>query len=685
LTIQEQALGPAHAEVGWTVTLLGLLYAQGKPGRESEASRLFERSLAILEPALGPQHPRVASTLGGLGALAAAAGDQARAGREFARALAIQEKTLGPDHPDVAQTLESLAAVARAQGDPSRSLPLLSRSAEIRERHLARNLPLGSERQKLGYLRLFAQDIDRAVTLQAQLSPADPQALDLAFTTLLRRKGRALDAAGDNVADLRRRASPQDRDLFARLAGARSELAALTLQGAARLRPDVYRRQLRQLEDTVDRLEADVAARSAEFRAQSRPITIAAVRTAIPDGAALVEFATYRPDSGVAGRPAAARYAAFLLDPHASPAWIDLGEAAEIDRAAYAWRQAIGDPQRDDARRLARALDARVMQPVRARLGPSTHLLVSPDGALNLVPFAALVDEGGRYLVERFSITYLTSGRDLLRLEVPRESRSGPLVVAAPAFGEPALTTGESPRAGQPVRAQVDYSHVFFGPLPGVGDEVRALRDLLPEAAFLVGEQATEAAMRQVSGPRLLHVATHGFFLQSDDTGPAGAPATPAGPAGTRLGRWAAWAENPLLRSGLALAGANQGRSGTDDGVLTALEMASLDLWGTRLVVLSACDTGVGEVRNGDGVYGLRRALVLAGSESQLMSLWAVSDRGTRDLMAGYYARLARGDGRGEALRQVQLQILRNRQRAHPYYWAGFIQSGDWRPIDTGR
>jgi CHAT domain-containing protein len=133
----------------------------------------------------------------------------------------------------------------------------------------------------------------------------------------------------------------------------------------------------------------------------------------------------------------------------------------------------------------------------------------------------------------------------------------------------------------------------------------------------------------------------------------------------------------------LALAGVNLYRSGDDDGVLTALEAADLDLWGTRLVVLSACDTGVGEVRNGEGVYGLRRALVLAGSQTQIMSLWPVSDRETRSLMAGYYRRLLKGEGRGEALQQIRLEMLKDARLRHPYYWASFIQAGEWSGLDA--
>jgi CHAT domain-containing protein len=148
---------------------------------------------------------------------------------------------------------------------------------------------------------------------------------------------------------------------------------------------------------------------------------------------------------------------------------------------------------------------------------------------------------------------------------------------------------------------------------------------------------------------------------------------------------WAAHIPNPLLRSGLALAGANQGKSGDNDGVLTALEAAFLDLSGTKLVALSACDTGVGEIKNGEGVQGLRRALVLAGSESQVISLWPVSDIGAKEFMTDYYLALRQGEGRSEGLRQVQLRMLRSKYRRHPFYWAAFIQSGEWANMEGQR
>jgi CHAT domain-containing protein len=202
-------------------------------------------------------------------------------------------------------------------------------------------------------------------------------------------------------------------------------------------------------------------------------------------------------------------------------------------------------------------------------------------------------------------------------------------------------------------------STLYFAPISGSAMEGRAIKSLFPDAALLTGRRASKAALEQLTAPSILHIASHGFFLAD-------------------VGASAIAAQNPLLRSGLALAGANMPDGARGDGILTALEAASLDLWGTHLVTLSACDTGVGEVHNGEGVYGLRRAFMLAGAETLVMSLWPVGDAIARDTMVAYYARLRTGAGRGDALRQAKLSILRRPAQRHPYYWAGFIQSGDW-------
>jgi CHAT domain-containing protein len=271
-------------------------------------------------------------------------------------------------------------------------------------------------------------------------------------------------------------------------------------------------------------------------------------------------------------------------------------------------------------------------------------------------------------------------------MKMARESRSVPLLIANPAFSESA--TEEKAKAAtkwtepdarrRSVTDARSVSELYFAPLDGTAQEADTIRKIFPDANLLTGVRATKSALKQTVAPRILHIATHGFFLQAPQTVTDGrAQLATVKTRGTDV---EAESENPLLRSGLALAGANRrGGAAADDGILTALEASGLNLWGTKLVVLSACDTGLGEVRNGEGVYGLRRAFVLAGAESLVMSLWPASD------YSSYYKNLKQGLGRGAALRQVQLAMLRRNPKLHPFYWANFIQSGEWANLDGQR
>jgi len=698
LAILEKTLGRESPDVVAILNNLANVYLD--KGEYGKAKPLYERALSIREKALGPEHPKVAVLLNNLATLYRNKGEYAEAEPLYRRALAIYEKALGLQHPSVAATLNELAVLCAARGDIVRAVESQSRANDIAEYNLTLNLGAGSERQKLAYLAFAEKQTGFTFLLHSQIAPDDPQALKLAFTTLLRQKGRALDAVTDTVAALRRHATPQDQKLFDQLIEARSRLASLIHKESDTANPETYRPRLGSLEEKIENLEAELSARSVEFQANARPVTLSAVQSAIPAGGALIEFALYTPQEPRTGKRTPPRYLAYLLAAKAQlkwPKWVDLGEAAPIDRAVDAWRQSLRENS-PDVNRLARAVDELVMRPIRSSLrsepGEIRHLLIAPDGSLNLMPFAALVDEKDRYLIERYTISYLTSGRDLLRLQTTQPSMSAPLVVADPLFGRMANAAArgsrnsESPRADH--REGRDASRrIFFQPLPGTKGEALAIKTILPKASLLLRRQATETALKQARSPLILHIATHGFFLDDrEERGPEtlSFPGNdPLRASDLRLSTWAAHIKNPLLRSGLALAGANSWKKGDDDGLLTALEVAGLDLWGTKLVALSACDTGLGEIKIGEGVQGLRRALVLAGSESQVMSLWAVSDDRAKDVMIPYYKALRRGEGRGEGLRQAQLRMLRSKEYRHPFYWATFIQSGEWANLNGRR
>jgi CHAT domain-containing protein/Tfp pilus assembly protein PilF len=698
LAIREKTLGLEHPDVAASLSNLAECYYLDT-GETDKAEPLYRRALAIWEKTLGPEHSLVGESLNGLADLCYGRGDYEGAEPLYHRALAIWEKALGPEHPNVSATLGNLAKLYAVSGKIAQAITFQSRANAINEHNLALNLATGSERQKLAYLALFSRETNFTLSFHSQVAPNDPQALTMAFTTLLRRKGRGLDAMTDAIATLRRHALPEDQALLDQLAEARSRLAALTLRESATAKPNTYLVRLRPLEKEVEKLEAKLSSRSAEFRIQTQPIEIEGIQAALPADGALVEFALYTPQDLRGRKILPPRYLAYVLPSQGQPRWVDLGEVASIDLAVGNWRSALRDPNRGDVKLLGRAADEKVMQPVRSLLqsGPADtrHLLIVPDGSLNLIPFAALVDEKNQYLVERYDISYLTSGRDLLRLQTSLPSRSAPLILANPAFGKAQIAaTRAAQESGNSETddhksVRIDPRQISFRPLPGTRSEALALKDILPDASVLMREEATETALKKARAPRILHIATHGFFLSDQEAPPTKAPGLPGDfqsrNSDPRLNIWAAHVENPLLRSGLAFAGANQDKGGDDDGVLTALEVEGLDLWGTKLIVLSACDTGVGEVKNGEGVQGLRRALVLAGSESQVMSLWTVLDEKAEDLILPYYRALRRGEGRSEALRRVQLRMLRSRELRHPFYWAAFIESGEWANLEGRR
>ena len=704
LAISEKALGVDHPDVGQILYNLAVLYSS--ENQLSRAEDFCLRSQAILEKSLGSEHQLVSDSLNLLAVIYKMTGDYAKSESLYLRSIAIREKTQGSYHPGLAGTLANLANMYAVKGDMEKAISTQARANDIFEYNIRLNLSAGSEEQKLTYLGLLADIEDQTIMLHLQNAPNSSAAAKLAADTVLQRKGRVLDATANSFEALRRRSSPQDQQVLDQLNDTTKKLAQLVFEGPQKTSGAEHDQQIRALEEQRENLEREVSKRSAGLYQQTQPVTVTQIQALLPSDAALLEFATYRPispkayefvtdrqlDPTAVGEP---RYVAYVVRALGAVHGIDLGSKKEIDGRVFAFRQALRDPQRNDVQRLARGVDEEIMKPVRALVGDAARLLISPEGDLDLIPFEALTDEQGQYLIEKYSISYLTTGRDVLRLQVARDSRTGPLILADPNYGEP-RPVQQATMAAEKTRLQPatlarrrgittadDLSMVYFPPLTGTAQEARSIKSVFPEATVLTGRQATKQALEQANAPRILHIATHGFFLK-DETERTLEKARTAPGMATRSIKANVSIKNPLLRSGLALSGANLS-TGHDNGILTALEASNLKLWGTKLVVLSACDTGVGAVRNGEGVFGLRRAFFLAGTETLVMSLWPVSDYTTHELMTSYYTGLNQGLGRGEALRQTKLAMLKRNRRRHPFYWASFIQAGEWAPLDSER
>lgn len=730
--ICDKAAGPHDARtVAVDMDLGELMRARGN---KVEAARLLREALSATERLRGPDHPNVARILSSLGWVLLDEDDMAGVERAFRRALAIREKTIGPDAPETARSatnlalihsfdrpgeaeallrralaiyekamgpqselvegaLEDLASQLIVEGRTKEALSLLERASAIREPFVASVLGGGSTRQKEA---IFTTQDGRAEMLSSILvthAPRDPRALRLALTEVLRWKGRALESSMESSLAEQAIEDPADAAKLRRLSGLRAALATESLrrpleEGAVA----EHRAALDRLRTHIEELERDLGNQYRAAVARPEAATIEAVAARLAPGSALVELLHYEQvDQWTRETPQEPddkndwHYIAFVLAADAKPAWVDLGDGEAIDRLALEARRQLAhaDPRYSET---GRALDAKVMQPIRALLGDAHDVYVSPDGALSLVPLAALIDERGRFLVSRYRFTWLTSGRELLRLGAPEAARSGPVIVAGPDYARAVLRTTASDGQRTSSARSPELAAPRFASLPGATREGRELAQVVSGARLVTAGAATETFVKQLEGPSILHIATHGFFF---DAAPQAAARGRLGPGrGAQVVDDVALrqenGEDPLLRSGLALAGANTGHGGSDDGILTALEVSGLHLRGTKLVVLSACDTGIGKVTDGGGVYGLRSSFRLAGAQSEVMSLWKVDDDATRLLMRDYYRRLAAGGGRSDALREAQLAMLAGAATANPYYWAAWIASGDERSLDGG-
>jgi CHAT domain-containing protein len=382
------------------------------------------------------------------------------------------------------------------------------------------------------------------------------------------------------------------------------------------------------------------------------------------------------------------RYLAFVLSTEkgAKVSLIDLGNADTIDQKVAALKKSLGKSESpsDVLTKQSNDLYKLIFAPLTSALSESKQIFLSPDGSLNLIPFEVLQDDQGRYLIETHTFHYVSAGRDIAGYGMVKEKGQKAILMGDPDFD---LTTGKISQDKQTLSRSM--RGISFSRLAGTKKEVEAIAAILGSVAILTytGKAATESVLMQSKSPRILHLATHGFFLSDQDW----SSMMDEKSRGIRIlgkdkaiTKKPARIENPFLRAGLALAGANNSlaQDGATEGILTAEKILGLNLRGTDMVVLSACETGMGDVKNGEGVYGLRRAFTQAGAKSLVMSMWEVPDVETKELMVNFYKNLQSGKmNRAEALRQAALtqrQTVKTRYgNDNPYYWAAFVFLGE--------
>jgi CHAT domain-containing protein len=537
------------------------------------------------------------------------------------------------------------------------------------------------------------------------------------------------------------------REVREQLESVRFRLARLP---ESKLEAGERERRRQELQGEVNQLESKLAERVALVAQaiRERHLTLADVARSLPVDGALLDFVQYyRADFTARTTNNFQRqcYAAYLTFPLAKDSTnvlverVDLGEAAPINEAVelVCKRMSAGQFAARDVSPALQRLSQLVYAPLAPHLTHVAHLIVCPDGQLSRLPFEML-PVGDKFLIEEKTISYVGSGREIVRLQ--RRSGVAPDSKSKPAAAEKVTSAGSPSSVGRSLvmgnpdfdldlakarsrrrealaekseirnpKSEIevglvasatrslsrDYRGMRFSPLPEAEAEARSVAKLLGgDTVLRLGADAREAELKAVVSPRVLHLATHGFFLSDREFKRTNS--LPDSWAGNWGPRWNAslpkedW-ENPLIRCGIALAGANHfsnselgtRNSELEDGLLTGLEASLLNLQGTELVILSACDSGSGEVKIGEGVMSLRRAFRIAGAETVLASHWKVSDRATSRLMTEFMRRWRAGEPRVKAWREAQLSLIRSKGASEdfsdPFFWSAFTLTGQWR------
>jgi len=707
------------ASIATNYSDIGVLYEVMK--NYKEAHLYHQKSLAIRESILGKKHPDTATSYNNIGSVYQDEENYAKALEYYEKSLQIRQKILGEEHLDTATSYNNIGGVYHQEGDYSKALDYYMRSLEVRKKVLGekhritatsynnistlyediekysqaydyaeksfgafienrnKNFRILSNKQKRLYLesnKYVVSLLLRTAYLHKEHS-TNRHKQDISqqiINSWLVYKGSIFDSE-NAIATLY--GNTKDKVLKEKIDSLiinKRRLAKLYQSLPKPKEREQWKRSIKQTEERIGALTNEISKKAHSFKESQglKNITYKDIAKNLKENELYIDYAK-------TGK----HYYLFSIDRKENIhfAQIDENSTKKIDTLVKTFREdvksilddnAITDKQLEQLtvnskKKLSRLYDLLLKKPLSNTLEEKTNLIVSPDGALRLLPFEAMFNkEAGKYLIEQKEIRYVPSGKELVRLyrygnnKAEAQENNTTVIFSNPNFNAKISNQDQTDKEALAITPNTSRAGIIkslfrmrFAPLPGTKAEAASIKATLKNKKLTEykEEAASESNLMKVKEPRILHIATHGFFI-NDKSIP-----------------------NPMLKSGIALSGANKSViKGKSDGVVTALKLSGLDLKGTDLVVLSACQTGVVDINSTDSVSGLSKAFIQAGAKDIVMSLWSVNDEATKDLMSFFYEEMQKDPNYAKALKRAKLKMIH--KGMHPFYWAPFIVNG---------
>jgi CHAT domain-containing protein/Tfp pilus assembly protein PilF len=676
---------------------LGLAKVYTKLGDYIAADSNFDIASQICETAYDSIHLHRAWILEGKGELALKQQEYETAESLFMEALRIKDAIFDTIHAEKIPIMENLALIYGLNGDFPKSLDYFQKLLEIRHYFVNDVFSYTSEDQRIKFIRSNPLILNEM--LSVALLADSREFREATLLMVLKGKAALIEASKMEKQFMFCSKDPIFDSLWNVLNEIKGQISDLTLSAFGAEQPDFFADSLQSLNDYANSVDKELKMKCNDYEdyLASKDYSLAHITAALPEDAILLEYVYFTPIDQSnkisytnSNKP---HYLTLSLDSKGNTSIVDIGDASEIDSLIESVREMFYDKEtiinsvtvglaESELKKSTGGLYEKILAPFDKNFNGNKNLYISTDGQLNLLPYEILPTTDSHYIIEKYKISYLSSGSDLVFGRDVPEPENRALILADPDYdycGVSAQTSTQILPPNTTLRTNIngitDCLTSQFSSLANARREADSIADYISSRSDIeidtcFGTRACEESLKELAyTPKALQIITHGYFCDqvSADSNQM--------------------TYNPLLYCGLALSGANNifnNSAGVcenaEDGILTAYEISGLNLVGTELVVLSACESGMGEVMNGEGVFGLRRAFQHAGAESIVMSLWKVPDKETYELMTGFYKYWLNGQSRKAALRQAALDVMRKcydeNGHTHPYFWGAFIMAG---------